>query len=112
METENEQSTMLSAAQVCGILDITPQTLYIWYRWYNDDQFEKPDGLPELPRYYQKMPRSKRFWRKDDIEKLKTFHSAVGKGRKGIMGEYNARNWQERGKRALANKQKNKVQSN
>ena len=99
-----DNSTMLSAAQICGILDITPQTLYSWYRWYNGEEFTKPKNLPELPRYYQRMPRAKRFWKANDVDKLKIFQKFVGKGRGGIMGEYNARKWQERGKRALENK--------
>lgn len=101
-----EDGTLLSVNQLCGVLDVSAQTIYSWYQWYNDDSYEKPENTPELPSYIQSKKYTKRFWYDTDVEKLVEFKKFIGKGRAGKMGEYNARKWQDRGVRALNNKNK------
>lgn len=95
---------MLTAIQLAGILNVGVERISAWYKWYNDDNFKKPNDLPELPEYYRKHPTSKRYWKKEDVKKIKKFQEALGRGRAGVMGEFNARFWQERGKNSLENK--------
>lgn len=94
----------LTANQVCGILNIGVNRLSAWYSWYMDDKYQKPEGLPELPPYEQSEPHGKRYWNEEDVPKIQEFKQFIGRGRAGVMGEYNARSWQKRGKRALENK--------
>jgi hypothetical protein len=62
---------------VCGVLDITFRTLD---RWYSADV----TGLPELPEFVKMSGR--KYWKLEDIEKLKIFQEAIGKGRAGKLG--------------------------
>ncbi len=96
----------LNSTQVSGILNVGVQMINNWYKWYNDDEFEKPKGLPELPMYSQDKPHTRRYWNEEDIIKLIEFKKYLPRGRAGVMGDYNARNWQDRGKQALINKGK------
>ena len=93
-----------TAIKVCQQLDISPQTLNNWYRWYVSPDYSKPEGMPELPSYIQNGPRTTRYWTEEGVKKLKQFKDWLPKGRGGVMGEYSARFWGERGKRALENK--------
>ncbi len=97
---------LLTATKVSQYLDISVPTLNNWYNWYNNPQFEKPEDTPELPAYIQNGKRSTRYWNEEDLPKLIEFKKWVPKGRGGVMGEFNAQFWGERGKRALSNKHK------
>lgn len=97
---------LLSATQVAGILNVGINRISNWYKWYNDDKYIKPKNLPKLPEYYQKSAYTKRYWKKEDVKALQEFQKCIGRGRAGIMGEYNARAWQKRGERALKNKKR------
>ena len=94
----------LTAMKVCQQLDIAPQTLNNWYKWYSSSEFKKPEGMPELPPYEQAGPRAPRFWSEEAVEQLRVFKEWIPKGRGGVMGSYTARFWGSRGKRALKNK--------
>ncbi len=94
----------LTATKVTQYLDISVPTLNNWYKWYNNPQYEKPKDIPELPAYTQQGKRGTRYWDEDDLPKLMKFKEWLPRGRAGIMGEYNARFWGDRGVRALKNK--------
>ena len=94
----------LTATKVAQYLDISVPTLNNWYKWYNNPEYEKPKDTPELPAYTQQGKRGTRYWDKADLPKLMKFKKWIPRGRAGVMGDYNAQFWGERGKRALKNK--------
>ena len=63
MKTLNEN--YVSAGKVCLEVDITLDTLYRWYRWWENDNFPKPEGL-YLPPYYHKDRRKTKFFKKEE----------------------------------------------
>lgn len=93
----------LTANKVAQHLDISVITLTNWYKWYNNDEYEKPANMPKLPDYIQAGSRGTRHWYKDELPMLEVFKEWLPKGRGGVMGQYNAKFWGERGKRALKN---------
>lgn len=97
-------SERLTATKVAQQLDISVTTLTNWYKWYNDPHIERSPTVPPLPEYEQAGARAPRTWAPEDIQKIAEFQKWLPKGRAGVMGEYNARFWGERGKRALKNK--------
>ena len=94
----------LTATKVTQYLDISVATLNNWYGWYNNPEYIKPKDTPELPAYTQQGKRGTRYWDKADLPKLMKFKKWIPRGRAGIMGDYNARFWGDRGVRALKNK--------
>ncbi len=94
----------LTATKVAQHLDISVPTFNNWYNWYNNPKYEKPKGTPELPAYTQQGKRVTRYWDKADLPKSMKFKKWIPRGRAGIMGDYNARFWGDRGVRALKNK--------
>ncbi len=97
---------LLTAIKISQYLDVSVPTINNWYRWYRDPQYEKPEGTPPLPKYKQKGKRGTRYWYKKDLPKLLAFKDWIPKGRGGVMGDYNAKFWGDRGERALRNKLK------
>ncbi len=87
-------------------LDVAVTTLNNWYKWYQDPQFEKPEDMPELPKYEQAYERAPRYWNKEDLPKLEKFQKWLPKGRNGIMGDYSIRYWGKRGEKILENRKK------
>ena len=96
----------LKAIEIAYELKISVTTLNNWYKWYMDDEMEKPDNVPELPKYEQAGPRATRYWKESDIEKIKKFQNWIPRGGAGVMGEQSAKYWGDRGIRALKNKGK------
>lgn len=99
-----------NANKIAQFLDISVGTLNVWYKWYEDERFEKPEGVPPLPPYEQAGPRRPRYWSEDVLLDLKRFKDWLPKGRGGVMGDLNARNWGERGRQAQKNKALRKAQ--
>ena len=94
---------LLTATKVAQHLDISVPTLNNWYRWYNQEASKLKD-VPKLPDFIQASSRSTRYWEEKDLEKLAAFQAWLPRGRGGVMGNWNAKFWGERGKRALKNK--------
>lgn len=94
----------ITATKVAQHLDISVPTLNNWYKWYMNDEFDKPKDVPILPKYEQNGVRATRYWDSKDLPLLEEFQRWVPKGRGGLMGAHNARYWGDRGKRALKNK--------
>ena len=102
----NREEKVLNAFMVCTKLGVSTQTLSNWYR-YQRSGVNKGD-LPVLPAYHQDNIHAVRLWSLDDVDKLTDFKQKLGRGRGGKMGDWNARYWQKRGKRALDNKENKK----
>lgn len=91
-------NNLLSATKVIQQLDISARTLDGWYQYYTSD-LEKPDDMPDLPKYSQSRPRGPRYWKQSDIPALQAFKDWVPKGRNGVMGRINERFWGEKFRR-------------
>lgn len=99
-ETQNYLSISRAALEI----DISVVTIKRWYKWWESDQFEKPDDL-YLPPYQYMDRRKTKYFKKDDIVKLKAFNIALQTTHRGAMSEFNAAyQWGKRGGRALTNK--------
>lgn len=102
MKTLNDE--YVSAGKVSLMLDISLATLYRWYKWWENDNFPKPEGL-YLPPYYHKDRRATKFFKKEDIPALEKFAEEVRGRFKGCMAEFNAALlWGKRGDKILENK--------
>ena len=88
-----KDNNMLTAYQVCNELNVSVKTLTNWYKWYEDSSFEKPQNIPELPKYVRNTKNGPRYWNPSDIQQLKVFQEFLPKGRNGIMGEFNKKYW-------------------
>ena len=74
----------LTAAQVVVILGISENTLNFWYRFKREHPENEIAQL--LPDYTKESEKSKRYWKRSDLDKLVRFQQALPKGRSGIMG--------------------------
>lgn len=100
----NINSEYLSIRKVANLLDISDHTIIRWYKWFESEEFEKPEGLT-LPPYVYKDRRKTRYFKKSDIIKLKEFSDKLKTTHRGCMSDFNAAyQWGKRGKRALKNK--------
>ena len=88
----------LTSSKVAQHLDTSVKTLNNWYRWYNGEQFEKPENTPILPPYEQSHPMGVRYWDSDDLPLLEAFQKWIPKGPSGVMGSMNVHYWGKRGK--------------
>lgn len=96
--------TQLSSNKVAQYLDISVATLNNWYKWFRNEDFEKPADIPALPQYKRDGARGPRYWNSADLPELQAFRDWLPKGRGGVMGDWNARFWGARGQRAIKNK--------
>jgi len=74
----------LTAQQVVVILGISENTLNFWYRFKRENPENEIAKL--LPDYIKKNEKSKRYWKRTDLDKLIKFQQSLPKGRNGIMG--------------------------
>lgn len=103
----NINEDYLSIRKVANIIDVSDHTIARWYKWWESDEFKKPEGLT-LPPYYYKDRRKTKFFKKSDIDKLREFAAKLRTTHRGAMSEFNAAyQWGKRGERALANKGEN-----
>lgn len=74
----------LTAQQVVVLLGISENTLNFWYRFKK----ENPDNeiAQLLPEYTKDTEKARRYWKREDLQKLKEFQQSIPKGRNGIMG--------------------------
>ena len=86
--------THLNTMQVCYLLGITPKTLNSWYKYINETPADQiPKDCPGLPPYKQKNKHTQKLWWGNDLHKLYAFQKWVPKGRGGLMGHINSKNW-------------------
>lgn len=94
----------LSAGKAAQCIGISTLTLYRWYRWWENDSFEKPKEL-SLPPYYFRDRRRTKFFKVEDIPILQKFANDIRGPYKGCMSEFNAAvQWGKRGDKILENK--------
>lgn len=84
----------VSISEVAQTLEVSNDTIFRWYHWYENDEFEKPEDL-ELPKYVYLDKRRTKFFHKDDVQKLQEFKKALDAGGKyrGVMAKYNSYFW-------------------
>lgn len=92
----------ITAVELSEILGVRTNRFRPWYNWYYSNEYTKPKDFPVLPNFV--IYGNKRYWKKSDIPQLKKFKKSLGQGKNGVMGEYNARQWQDRGRTALESK--------
>lgn len=102
MKTLNEG--YISARRAGMQIDISDVTIYRWYKWWENDNFQKPEGL-YLPPYYFKDRRKTKFFKVEDIPHLIKFAEDIRGPYKGCMADFNAAlQWGKRGSKILENK--------
>ena len=79
------EATYLRIEEVALFLGVSVETINIWYRFkkhYPEDPYAKM-----LPDFVQDGgPKSCRYWKQEDIDKLMEFKKARPIGRNGAMG--------------------------
>lgn len=99
-----KKSDYISINRASLLIDISDHTIRRWYKWWENDDFTKPEGL-FLPPYFNMDRRGTKFFRKEDIHHLEKFKEQMQTTHKGAMAEFNAAyQWGARGIRALKNK--------
>lgn len=94
-----------STARAAQILDISTETLKRWYKWYEDEKWEKPEGL-KLPEYTTDN-RGTKFFTMEQVQELVTFRDKLHNEYRGCMAEFNSYyQWGQRGKQIQENKKK------
>lgn len=95
---------LLTAQQVVVMLGISENTLNFWYRFKR----EHPENeiAQMLPDYTKENEKSKRYWKRTDLDKLIKFQNSLPKGRNGIMGgitqRYNKKEEPKNGKKSIS----------
>ena len=104
MKGPNIDVDYVSIRQAANIIDVSDNTIKRWYKWWENDEFEKPSDL-YLPPYVYKDKRKTKYFKKSDLEALQLFSVKLRTTHFGCMSEFNAGyQWGKRGKRALNNK--------
>lgn len=100
---------LFSTARTAQILDISTITLKRWYKWYEDDSYEKPCEL-KLPEYTRDN-RGTRFFTMQAVQELQQFKIDLHTKYRGCMAKFNAvHQWGARGKVILENKEVKSVE--
>src|SRR5690606_28980210 len=103
----NVNSDFIRIGMAAKMIGTTCRTIRRWYKWYEKEEFEKPEGLV-LPKYEYKDKTPALFFRKEDIKVLAEFKHRINTVNKGCMAEFNAvLQWGKRGKKVLSKKGKN-----
>lgn len=102
----------LSINQVSVIIDCSATSIKRWYKWFEDDNYEKPLDL-KLPPYYYVDGRKTKHFKREDIIILQDFKEKLNTSHKGIMAEYNANyQWGVRGIKIKERKKQNEQNAN
>lgn len=97
--------TLFSMNKAAQIIDVSTNTLKRWYKWYENEDFKKPDDLI-LPEY-RIGDRGQKFFTMEDIPVLQQFKEDLQGKYRGCMAEFNAYwQWGQRGTVILENKRK------
>lgn len=92
----------LSVSKVCLLLEISTATVKRWYKWWENDNFPKPAGIPPLPSYVYRDRRKTKFFHKKDLPLFSAFEEALRGPYKGCMAEFNAAyQWGKKGETYL-----------
>lgn len=100
---ENKQN-YVSISTVAYLIGVSTVTIIRWYKWWENSEFEKPEGL-QLPEYYFMDRRRTKYFKKADIPILKEFKLRLATTHKGCMADFNATyQWGVKGKEILKKK--------
>lgn len=98
------KADFVSINKAALLLDLSSQTLTRWYRWWENDAFNKPEDL-YLPNYYYLDRRKTKHFKKEELHYLSEFGEKLNTTHKGAMSEFNAvYQWGARGVKALKKK--------
>ena len=104
------EQKLFSTSRTAQILDVSDRTLVRWYKWYENDAYEKPVEL-KLPEYTTDN-RGTKFFTMEAIQQLQEFKDKLQGEYRGVMAEFNAYwQWGQRGTQILE-KKRNKEKSN
>lgn len=94
-------SDYVSIGHAAYLIDVSTITISRWYKWWENPEFEHPEGL-YLPPYYYKDKRLTKHFKKTDIPALEEFGKQLRTVHKGAMAEFNAAyQWGKRGDKIL-----------
>lgn len=94
-----------SIARAAQISDVSTNTIKRWYKWYENDDYIKPEGL-KLPSYTVDG-RGTRFFTMEAVQELIQFKNDLQGKYRGCMAEFNAYwQWGQRGTNILEKKKK------
>lgn len=82
-----------STKEVSEIIGVRKEEIYRWFRFYNSDEYTKPDDL-KLPKVKRSgvYPETARYlFTEQDIKQLQEFRKLITGKYRGLMGEYNYR---------------------
>jgi transposase len=100
-------SETYSTARAAQILDISTNTLKRWYKWYESNDYKKPEGLV-LPTPVRDN-RGTMFFTMAQIQELHKFQLDINTVYRGCMSEFNAvYQWGRKGT-AILNRKENKA---
>lgn len=86
----------LKIGEVAELLERSPQTIKIWYEWYNEqpEEYRKENPFPEVRQDLDR--RGTRYYRRDQSHLLSKFKDEIGYG---DLAEVTREKWGERGQR-------------
>ena len=90
-----QTNNYVNAIKLSQYLNVSVPTINIWYKWYYGG-FDKPADTPELPMFESCGTRQTRYWRVEDLPKIKAFKDWLPHGKKGVMGAYTVNFWGKR----------------
>lgn len=99
------KSNYVSISRVAQRLNVSNMTIIRWYRWWEDDTYDKPHGL-SLPQYVYLDRRKTKYFHINSIPMLEEFQAKINTTHKGAMAGWNAThlwNKDQRAKREQTN---------
>ena len=96
---------LISISKMAQVIGVSTNTIKRWYKWYEDDDFEKPKDLV-LPEYVADG-RGTMFFKVGDVVALEQFAEDMKRGNKyhGCMSDFNAAwQWGQRGTKIMEKK--------
>lgn len=94
-----EEKDFYNINEVAVIINTSNQSIKNWYKWFNDDNYEKPEDLL-LPEHTY-GPRGTWMFAKKDIDVLKDFKAKLNGEYRGVMSSFNAHFWGDYGRKKL-----------
>ena len=96
---------LISISKMAQVIGVSTLTIKRWYKWYENDDYEKPEGLV-LPSYIIDN-RGTKFFNVGDVVAFEQFVEDMKRGNKyhGCMADYNAGyQWGQRGTEIIRKK--------
>ncbi len=87
MRSKAVPTNFVSISQAAYEIDASVNTIKRWYSWFENGNYEKPEGL-ELPKYYHFDAKGTKYFDKSAVEALKEFQTKLKTSYRGCMAEY------------------------